>query len=260
MSQFSDAGPSSQYEGDTDSLSFPRSDDAYLIAAETPSSQQTIVSVSDSPFLRAPPPSIPLCLEYVVPSRTKSFILYSIMNKVERKFEWHGIRKHSTSWENLDQVAHISTGTSSVMCKRCGNILDHPNWRSNGTKSVNRHWTTNRYKLASSQKGQYAKLRQLFKKREVENFTKEQWEQQIIRTVTVLRLPFQVVENPELQMLCRLEFPSAGTRKKVHWKRSMLTALQAAREKLKDYYGKTTGDHSNLYAMGTVLHTAGMVR
>jgi hypothetical protein len=49
-------------------------------------------------------------------------------------------------------------------------------------------------------------------------------------------------------------------RKKVHWKRSMLTALQAAREKLKDYYGKTTGDHSNLYAMGTVLHTAGMVR
>ena len=42
-------------------------------------------------------------------------------------------------------------------------------------------------------------------------------------------------------------------RKKVHWKRSMLTALQAAREKLKDYYGKTTGDHGSLYAMGTIL-------
>lgn len=187
MSQFSDAGPSSQYEGDTDNLSFPRSDDAYLVATEPPSSQQTIVSVSGSPFLRPPPPSIPQCLEHVGPRRTKNFILYSIMNKVEfmewwlqtmaaaerdnapkvdprRKFEWDGTRKHSTSWENLDQVAHISTGTPSVMCKRCGNILDHPNWRSNGTKSVNRHWTTNRCKLASSQKGQQAKLRQLFKK------------------------------------------------------------------------------------------------
>ena len=186
MSSFSDASPSSQYEGDTDNISFPRSDDAYLIAAEPRSSQQTIASVSDLPFLRPPPPSIPQCLEHVGPSRKKHFILYSITNKVEflewwlqtmaaaerdnapnvdprRKFEWDGTRKHSTSWENPDQVAHISTGTPSVMCKRCGNILDHPNRRSNGTKSVNRHWTTNRCKLASSQKGQQAKLRQLFK-------------------------------------------------------------------------------------------------
>lgn len=44
-------------------------------------------------------------------------------------------------------------------------------------------------------------------------------EQQIVRTITALQLPFQVVEHPELQMLCRLaraapsmpEFPSART-------------------------------------------------
>ncbi|OQE11891.1 hypothetical protein PENFLA_c070G01346 [Penicillium flavigenum] len=194
MSQFSDAGPSSRYESDADNLSFLRSDDAYLFTPESPSSQQTTASVQDSPFLRPPPPpSIPQSLGRVGPNRTKNFILYSAMNKADfmdwwlqtmaaakrdeapkgdpgRKFEWDGTRKHSTSWENLDQVAHIDTVDS---CTR----------------------------------------------NDIEDFTKDQWEQQIVRTITALQLPFQVVEHPELQMLCRLaraapsmpEFPSART-------------------------------------------------
>ncbi|KAJ6126163.1 hypothetical protein N7471_010656 [Penicillium samsonianum] len=84
MSQFSDAGPSSRYESDADNLSFPRSDDAYLFTPESPSSQQTTVSVQDSSFLRPPPPpSIPQSLGRVGPNRTKNFILYSVMNKAD---------------------------------------------------------------------------------------------------------------------------------------------------------------------------------
>jgi hypothetical protein len=33
----------------------------------------------------------------------------------------------------------------------------------------------------------------------------------------------------------------------------MLDALKVAKEKLSVYYGKTTEEHGNLYAMGTIL-------
>jgi len=42
-------------------------------------------------------------------------------------------------------------------------------------------------------------------------------------------------------------------RKKVQWKRLMLDALEAAKEKLSVYYGKTAQEHGYLYAMGTIL-------
>lgn len=42
-------------------------------------------------------------------------------------------------------------------------------------------------------------------------------------------------------------------RKRVPWKQAILSALYAAKEKLSEYYGKTTDIHGNLYAMGTIL-------
>jgi hypothetical protein len=42
-------------------------------------------------------------------------------------------------------------------------------------------------------------------------------------------------------------------RKKVPWKRVMLSALYAAKEKLSDYYGKTDEVPSDLYAIGTII-------
>jgi hypothetical protein len=41
--------------------------------------------------------------------------------------------------------------------------------------------------------------------------------------------------------------------KKVLWKQLMLSALDAAKDKLSAYYGKTTQEHGYLYAMGTIL-------
>ncbi|KAJ5742120.1 hypothetical protein N7533_011529 [Penicillium manginii] len=42
-------------------------------------------------------------------------------------------------------------------------------------------------------------------------------------------------------------------RKKVHWKQLMLSSLEAAKEKLKKYYGETDDIEGNLYAIGTIL-------
>ncbi|OQE51538.1 hypothetical protein PENNAL_c0506G01004, partial [Penicillium nalgiovense] len=42
-------------------------------------------------------------------------------------------------------------------------------------------------------------------------------------------------------------------RKKVPWKQNILTALKAARQKLRDYYAKTEDMHGHLYAIGTAL-------
>lgn len=42
-------------------------------------------------------------------------------------------------------------------------------------------------------------------------------------------------------------------RKKLPWKQNMLTALKAARQKLRDYYAKTEDMHGHLYAIGTAL-------
>lgn len=42
-------------------------------------------------------------------------------------------------------------------------------------------------------------------------------------------------------------------RKKVPWKKSMLSALEAGQEKLSSYYNKTEQMHGNLYAMATIL-------
>jgi hypothetical protein len=42
-------------------------------------------------------------------------------------------------------------------------------------------------------------------------------------------------------------------RKKVHWKQLMLSSLEAAKEKLKKYYGEIDNIEGNLYAIGTIL-------
>lgn len=42
-------------------------------------------------------------------------------------------------------------------------------------------------------------------------------------------------------------------RKKVPWKKAILRALEAGKDKLSFYYSKTTQVHGNLYAIGTIL-------
>ena len=54
---------------------------------------------------------------------------------------------------------------------------------------------------------------------DIGKFTKETWEHEIIRTITILRLPFQTIEHPQMQRLLKLaqsapsdlDFPSAKT-------------------------------------------------
>jgi hypothetical protein len=189
ISQLSDAGPSSHHDGDADNLSFALSDDAYLYTPEPPSSQSTLTSVPSSPFIRSLAASVPQSLERVGPDKKKNFVRYTTMTNSEflewwfqttaaaegkkasksgkkdkkAEFDWDGIKNHAESWGDFDQVANIHTGIPRVMCKKCGTILDHPNWKGNGTKSINRHPNTEACKKAGTQKGQQAKIRQLFK-------------------------------------------------------------------------------------------------
>jgi hypothetical protein len=44
------------------------------------------------------------------------------------------------------------------------------------------------------------------------------------------------------------------SKKRVSWKKLMLTALEAAREKLDEYYSQTYDSHGDIFAIATILH------
>ena len=153
MSQASDFLSSSFHGGDD--LGYPFSDDIPQLITETSFSQQSFSSIPDSEFIQ--PLLIPPSLQCVGPDRNKSWVLYSNMNKTDfiewwlqtefgskgddkKKMNWAGSGTHSDVWNYFDPVAHFSSGQPKVLCQRCGKLLDHPSYTSNGTKSMNRHW------------------------------------------------------------------------------------------------------------------------
>jgi hypothetical protein len=95
--------------------------------------------VFDASFLRpAVPPTVPSILERVGPDRRKAYTLYNEMAHNEFVEWWlqtdYGTRSKinwdsnhlSDIWRHFDQVAHNVDGAPKVMCKRCGQILEHP--------------------------------------------------------------------------------------------------------------------------------------
>lgn len=169
-SQFSDAYPSSLYEGDaTDNLNFLPSDDL-------PYSQQTTNSVSDFDFLRPPqPPPIPLSLQRVGPTRKKAYILFSEMandNFVtwwlqtdfgrKKRIRWDA-RHQSEVWKHFEQVAHSTDGEPKVMCKRCGKLMDHPQASRNGTSTMMKHFKGMGCQNSTKQAARQPNIKQLMK-------------------------------------------------------------------------------------------------
>jgi hypothetical protein len=75
LSQFSDAGPSSLYEDDTDTFSYFPIDELPISASDPPS------SIADTDFLR--PLSVPSTLKRIGPGYKKLWVLFSDMGKDE---------------------------------------------------------------------------------------------------------------------------------------------------------------------------------
>ena len=103
-------------------------------------SQETLPSF-ETDFLRPSlPPSIPSTFTRVGPGRKKVYFLYDEMLHNDWVSWWletgFGKKQHiswdakhqSSTWDTFHQVAHSSDGTAKVMCKRCGQILEHPNF------------------------------------------------------------------------------------------------------------------------------------
>lgn len=155
--QFSNAYPSSLYEGDhLDNFGYLPSDGQQLHTPDPSYSQQTFDSVPELDLIQpSQPPHIPDSLQQVGPDRKKLYLLWTQMANDEFVAWWlktdFGSKKQrnifesrhqSDCWKHFDQVATIKDGTPKVMCKRCAAILDHPANGHRGTSSLNKHYTS----------------------------------------------------------------------------------------------------------------------
>jgi len=165
-----------------------------------------------------------------------------------KKLQWDGVGYHSKVWAKFDQVAHYITGEPKAMCKQCGRIIDHPNHSSNKTSALWRHLKADKCQQYAAGAMKQPTIQQsmqqqavylyyiipfiqsfiliVFQKARItstgpdeEPFTNELWEHEIITTIAVLRLPFSIIEHPQMQKLICLahrapsvpHFPSART-------------------------------------------------
>jgi hypothetical protein len=132
---------------------------------ETQASQQTATSFSEIIA-----PIIPDCLERVGPTRRKEYVRFTAMQKKQfvdwwletsygkqKDLRWDATRT-SEAWNGFDQVAQTETGLPKVMCQRCGQILEHPNFNPkgapNGTSGLKRHRQGGQCQKGKTQKTQ----------------------------------------------------------------------------------------------------------
>ncbi|KAJ5853100.1 hypothetical protein N7534_005643 [Penicillium rubens] len=201
---------SSIYDGDLDLIPYSQF---------TPDFSESQETLPTEDFLRpAIPSSIPLCLTRVGPNRVKNYLLYDEMVHNEWLETGYG-KKHnipwdathqSTTWNDFHQVANISDGAPKVMCKRCGQILEHPNFvretkdgrkPRQGTSTMKTHLKTAACVKASQ--GQKSDITRFLQKNvpDVEEFSQERWEQGLLTFIADTRLPFQLVEHPAFHKL-----------------------------------------------------------
>jgi hypothetical protein len=157
QSQRSEDPSSSIYDSDFENLAYFIPDNAQLDTQDLSTSQQSLDSF-DSEFIRPPPPlTVPSSLTLVGPGRKKPFVRYDREMHTEwvnwwletgygksTKIRWDSNHQTDT-WQQFHQVANASNGAPKVMCKRCGQILEHPytlrlgSTARHGTSTMLRH-------------------------------------------------------------------------------------------------------------------------
>ena len=155
------------------------------------------------------------------PQRRKNWILYQ--SALEREFlgwweeteygqklngdgqsqiKWSTESRHADVWKHFDQVADMDSGLPRVFCQACLTLLDYPQYKKNGTSAMSRHQKSNScrkgkkrgsYQSQISDSLQNHSLRESLSGHRVTAF---QLKEQLLKTITCLRLPFQIVENP----------------------------------------------------------------
>ncbi|CAP94930.1 hypothetical protein N7489_004599 [Penicillium chrysogenum] len=213
LSLFSDAYPSSLYEGDTiDGLSFPNDQ---FHNPDLSGSQQTSDSVSNPGFLTPiPPPSVPPSLERVGPGRSIEFVLYSDMSKDEfvawwletefgrkKRLHWSGNRT-AACWQHFDQVANAKTGKPGAKCRQCHKVLDHPANGRYGTTALHRHLAGPTCRKSTRQKTNIKGLLINAAQNAPATptpFTQEAWEHKLLKLLCLSRLPFRFIEHAEFR-------------------------------------------------------------
>ncbi|KAJ5109552.1 hypothetical protein N7532_002724, partial [Penicillium argentinense] len=182
----------------------------------------------------------PGTLRRVGPQRRKNWILFE--SSLEREFlgwwekteygqklngdgqsqiKWSTESRHADVWKHFDQVADIDTGRPRVICQACLTLLDHPQHKKNGTSAMSRHLKSNTCRRGKKRGSHQTLLSDSLQNHSTsaslaaDRVTTSELEEQLLKTITCLRLPFQT--------------------------------------KLKEYYEKTYRDHGFLYGTGTLL-------
>lgn len=176
-----------------------------------------------------------MTLRRVGPHRRKNWILYE--SDLEREFlgwwekteygqklngdgqsqiKWSTESRHADVWKHFDQVADIDSGRPRVFCQACLTLLDHPQYKKNGTSAMSRHQKSNSCRKGKKRGSHQALIsdslqnHSLGKSTGVHKVTTFQFEEQLLKTITCLRLPFQAVENPVFQRLLNLLYSGSG--------------------------------------------------
>ncbi|KAJ5751564.1 hypothetical protein N7520_008481, partial [Penicillium odoratum] len=235
----SSSSSQSRYQAFSPLLSIEPSSDV-LLDSDIQSSPFTESRESYDINTRRPPAT----LRRVGPQRRKNWILYELY--LEREFlgwwekteyghklngdgqsqiKWSTESRHADAWKHFDQVADIDSGRPRVLCKACLTLLDHPQYKGNGTSAMSRHQKSNSCRKGKK-RGSHQTLipdslqnHSMRESANVHKVTTFQLEEQLLKTITCLRLPFQTVENPVFQRLLNLvnsgtgvlELPSAKT-------------------------------------------------
>ncbi|KAJ5742304.1 hypothetical protein N7533_011713, partial [Penicillium manginii] len=183
-----------------------------------------------------PPPPI---LKRVGPNRKKNWILYESENSMEFLIWWAKTEygqvlnksHYAEVWRRFDQVADILTDRPKVICRTYLTLLDHPQYKKHGTSAMGKHQKSKSYR--QGQKRTYCQtlatnsIQKAFlgASSNCKKFTTLQLEERLLKTIAILRLSFQTIENPEFQALLNLvhsgpgelEIPSAKTlRRRLH--------------------------------------------
>ncbi|KAJ5849181.1 hypothetical protein N7534_007870 [Penicillium rubens] len=80
-----------------------------------------------------------------------------------KKLHWDGTGNTSDIWTRFKQIAYYTSGLPKVMCERCGKVLEYPNWSSNGTHSLRRHWEGPKCQKSGAKANKQPYIRQLIK-------------------------------------------------------------------------------------------------
>jgi hypothetical protein len=71
-------------------------------------------------------------------------------------------KRHSDGWRSFHQVAHTRTGDPRILCKECGQLLDHPSRKGNGTTPMTRHLKGAKCQKLASHASKTGNLKELF--------------------------------------------------------------------------------------------------